>query len=191
MRRLIFVVVLWCPPLTLAAEHHEVDWAKVATETIDHFTALLRIDTSNPPGNETEAAAYIRRVLEKDGIPSTLYALEPERANLVARIRGNGSKRPLLVMGHTDVVGVQREHWSVDPFAGVRKDGFVWGRGAIDDKDNVAAGLMLMLLLKRMNLVLDRDVIFLAEAGEEATPRVGIDYMVDEHWEEIDAEYCL
>ena len=191
MHKLVLVAVLSCLPLRLAAEHHAVDWAKVATETIDHFTALLSIDTSNPPGNETEAAMYIQRVLAKEEIPSRLYALEPDRANLVARIPGNGSQKPLLVMGHTDVVGVQRERWSVDPFAGVRKDGFVWGRGAVDDKDNVAAGLMVMLLLKRMNVALDRDVIFLAEAGEEATPRVGIDYMVDKHWEEIDAEYCL
>ncbi len=191
MRKLVFVAVLSCLPLPLTAEHHEVDWEKVAAETINHFTALLKIDTSNPPGNETEAAKYVERVLEKEDIPSKLYALEPDRANLVARIRGNGSKKPLLVMGHTDVVGVQRERWSVDPFGGVRKHGFVWGRGAIDDKDNVAAGLMLMLLLKRMNIALDRDVIFLAEAGEEATPRVGIDYMVDQHWDEIDAEYCL
>ena len=191
MRKLVFVAALSCLPLPLAAEHHEVDWAKVATETINHFTALLRIDTSNPPGNETEAAKYIERVLKKEGIPSKLYALEPDRANLVARIRGNGSKKPLLVMGHTDVVGVQRERWSVDPFGGVRKDGFIWGRGAVDDKDNVAAGLMLMLLLKRMNVALDRDVIFLAEAGEEATSEVGIDYMVDKHWDEIEAKYCL
>ena len=191
MPKLLLVAVLSCLPLPLAAEHPEVDWEKVATETINHFTALLRIDTSNPPGNETKAASYIQQVLEKEDIPSRLFALEPDRANLVARIRGNGSKKPLLVMGHTDVVGVQRERWSVDPFGGVRKDGFIWGRGAIDDKDNVAAGLMLMLLLKRMNVALDRDVIFLAEAGEEATPRVGIDYMVDKHWDEIDAEYCL
>ena len=92
-------------------------------------------------------------------------------------------------MGHTDVVGVQREKWSVDPFAATRKDGFIYGARRQDDKDNVAAGLMLMLLLKRMNVKLDRDVIFLAEAGRGRDHRVGIDFMVDQHWSEIDAEY--
>jgi acetylornithine deacetylase/succinyl-diaminopimelate desuccinylase-like protein len=94
-------------------------------------------------------------------------------------------------MGHTDVVGAQRESWSVDPFAAVKRDGYVYGRGSLDDKDNVTAGLMLMLLLKRSGVELDRDVIFLAEAGEEGTPQFGIDYMIDEHWDRIEAEYCL
>jgi acetylornithine deacetylase/succinyl-diaminopimelate desuccinylase-like protein len=120
-----------------------------------------------------------------------LLALEPDRANLVARLKGNGSKRPLLVMGHTDVVGVQKEKWSFDPFTPTRKDGFIYARGAVDDKDNATAGLMLMILLKRMNVKLDRDVIFLAEAGEEGTTSVGIDFLVDKHWSEIEAEYAL
>jgi len=94
-------------------------------------------------------------------------------------------------MGHTDVVGVQADKWTVDPFAGVRKDGYVYGRGSLDDKDNVAAGLMVMALLKRYAVELDRDVIFLAESGEEGTPHVGINYMVEHHWDAIDAEYCL
>jgi acetylornithine deacetylase/succinyl-diaminopimelate desuccinylase-like protein len=94
-------------------------------------------------------------------------------------------------MGHTDVVGVQRDKWSVDPFAAIRKDGFIYGRGATDDKDNVTAGLMLMLLLKRTRVKLDRDIIFLAESGEEGSMRVGIEYMVSRYWNEIDAEFAL
>jgi acetylornithine deacetylase/succinyl-diaminopimelate desuccinylase-like protein len=94
-------------------------------------------------------------------------------------------------MGHTDVVGVQRERWSFDPFAALRKSGFIYARGANDDKDHVVAGMMVMLLLQRMHVKLDRDVIFLAEAGEEGTTRVGIDYMVSQHWPEIEAEYAL
>jgi acetylornithine deacetylase/succinyl-diaminopimelate desuccinylase-like protein len=168
-----------------------VDWAKVHAQALQHYMALLRIDTTNPPGNETQAAKYLHEVLLKEGIPSKLLALEPERANLVARIKGNGRKRPILVMGHTDVVGVQREKWSVDPFAAVRKDGYIYGRGATDDKDNVAAGLMLMLLLKRTGVKLSRDVIFLAEAAEESGTRVGIDFMVSRHWNEIEAEFAL
>jgi acetylornithine deacetylase/succinyl-diaminopimelate desuccinylase-like protein len=168
-----------------------VDWSANEVEAMAHFKALQRIDTSNPPGNESEAAAYLRGVLEREGIATELFALDPARANLVARIEGNGNARPILVMAHTDVVGAQPENWSVDPFAAVTRDGYVYGRGALDDKDNVTAGLMLMLILKRTGVALDRDIVFLAEAGEEGTTRWGIDYMVEEHWDRIDAEYCL
>ena len=188
----ILCVALSAVPLASdAQDRYPVDWPAVETESMEHFSALLRIDTSNPPGNETEAARYLQGVLEQAGIESELFALDPSRANLVARLRGNGSKRPILVMAHTDVVGVQRENWSVDPFGAVVRDGYVYGRGSLDDKDNVTAGLMLMLLLERAGVELDRDVIFLAEAGEEGTTRFGIDYMVENHWDEIAAEYCL
>ena len=128
---------------------YPVPWDQVERETLEHFQTIVRMDTSSPPGNETLVAEYLKQVLEREGIPARLLALDPKRANLVARIRGNGSKRPILVMGHTDVVGVQREKWSVDPFGAIRKDGYIWGRGTGDDKDNVTAGLMLLLLLKR------------------------------------------
>lgn len=172
-------------------DRYPVDWARVGPETIAHYSALLRLDTSNPPGNETRAAKYLQSVLEREGIPVKLFALEPSRANLVARLKGNGSKKPILIMGHTDTVGVQREKWTVDPFGAIRKNGFIYGRGAQDDKDNATAGLMLMLLLKRSGVALDRDVIYLAEAGEEGTTKVGIDFMVSRHWDEIAAEYAL
>jgi acetylornithine deacetylase/succinyl-diaminopimelate desuccinylase-like protein len=175
------------PAQTLA----QPDWASIEEETIRHFQALLRLDTSNPPGNETLAAEYLKEVLEREGIPVQLFALEPHRANLVARLTGNGSKRPLLLMGHTDVVTVFPERWTHPPFGAVRDGGYVYGRGTLDDKDNVVASLMVMLMLKRMGVSLDRDVIFLAEAGEESTTRVGIDFMVEQHWPAIEAEYCL
>jgi acetylornithine deacetylase/succinyl-diaminopimelate desuccinylase-like protein len=172
-------------------ERYPVDWAKLEPEILDHFTALLRIDTTNPPGNETKAAQAVEAVLKREGIPVQLYALEPGRANLVARVKGNGSKRPILLLAHTDVVGVQRERWSVDPFAAVSKNGFIYARGANDDKDHVLAAMMVLLQLKRLHVKLDRDVILLAEAGEEGTTRVGIDYMVSQHWPEIEAEYAM
>ena len=174
-----------------ARESYPVDWSQLEPEILEYFTTLLKIDTSNPPGNETNAAQAIRAILERGGVSSQLFALEPARANLVARIKGNGSKRPILLMGHTDVVGAQRERWTVDPFAAISKNGFIFGRGAVDDKDHAVADLMTMLLLQRLHVKLNRDVIFLAEAGEEGTPRVGIDYMIREHWPEIDAEYAL
>ena len=168
-----------------------MDWDSVGEETINHLVDLIRINTSNPPGNETEAANYLKNALAEDGIDSQLYALDPERANLVARIKGNGSKRPILIMGHTDVVGVQADRWTEDPFGGARKDGYVYGRGTLDDKDNATAALMVMKLLKRYDVELDRDIIFLAESGEEGTPDVGINFMVEKHWDVIAAEYCL
>jgi len=191
LRQLIVVLSLAAGAVAARAAAAPPDWTKVAPELLEHYQALLRIDTSSPPGNETAAAKYLQSVLEREGISARLLALEPDRANLVARLKGNGSRRPLLIMGHTDVVGVQREKWTVDPFAALRKDGYIYGRGAQDDKDNLASCLMLMLLLKRMDVQLDRDVIFLAEAGEEGTTRVGIDYVVREHWSEIEAEYAL
>ncbi len=136
----MFCAVLSAVPLAGdAQDRYPVDWQAVAAESMEYFSDLLGTDTSNPPGNETEAARYLQRVLQQEGIEAELFALDPTRANLVARLRGNGSKRPILIMGHTDVVGVQRENWSVDPFGAVIQDGYVYGRGALDDKDNATA----------------------------------------------------
>ncbi len=182
--------------LALSAQAAEpvVDWEKLKAETLRHFQAIVRIDTSNPPGNETAVVNYLKSVLDREGIAYQIFAREPSRANLVARLKGNGRKKPLLILGHTDTVGVQREVWPVDPFGAVRKDGFIWGRGTTDNKDCVAAGLMLMLQLKRLGVALDRDVIYVAEASEESSTSSvndGIDYLVQEHWADIEAEYAL
>jgi acetylornithine deacetylase/succinyl-diaminopimelate desuccinylase-like protein len=170
---------------------HDPDWSRVEAETMGHFQALLRLDTSDPPGNEKPAADYLVRVLQDAGIAVQTLALEPHRPNVVARLKGSGARRPILIMGHTDVVNVDPARWRHPPFDATREGGYVYGRGAVDDKDNVVAGLMTILLLKRHGVALDRDVIFLAEAGEEGSTRVGIDFMVDRHFAEIDAEYCL
>jgi acetylornithine deacetylase/succinyl-diaminopimelate desuccinylase-like protein len=188
---LLVSTLLVLAPTVFAADNYLIDWDAIGEETLDHLSALIRIDTSNPPGNETQAANYLRDVLATEGIESEFYALDPERANLVAKIKGNGSKRPILIMGHTDVVGVQKDKWTFEPFSGERQDGWVYGRGSLDDKDNATATLMLLLMLKRYDVALDRDIIFLAESGEEGTPQVGINYMVEHHWDVIAAEYCL
>ena len=173
------------------AQGPAIDWKQQEPEILRLYRSLVQIDSSNPPGNETAVVEYLKKVLEAEGIPTQTFALEPSRANLVARLKGNGSKRPILIFAHTDVVGVQREKWPVDPFGAVLKDGYLWGRGTADDKDKLAANLMVMLLLKRSGAALDRDVIFLAEPGEEGTPRVGINFMVDQHFPEIEAEFAL
>jgi acetylornithine deacetylase/succinyl-diaminopimelate desuccinylase-like protein len=190
--RIISVLLILSVSLPANAQQsYIIDWDAVGEEAVQHLVDLVRIDTTNPPGNETLVVEYLEGVLADEGIPSQRYALEADRANLVARQRGNGSKRPLLLMGHTDVVGVQRDKWFSDPFSGEREDGFVYGRGTLDDKDNLAAALMVIKLLGRYGVELDRDVIFLAEAGEEGTPEVGINFMVDKHFDVIDAEYAL
>lgn len=186
MKRVWILLLAVCPVWAQSS----VDWSQQKTEILKHYRDLIRIDTR--AGNETKAVDYIRQVLEADGIPSQTFALNPARANLVARLKGNGSKRPLLILAHTDVVGVQPEKWPVDPFSAAIKDGYVWGRGSLDDKPILAANLMVMLLLKRNHVALDRDVIFLAESGEEAdTTGVGINFMVNRHYDQIDAEYSL
>jgi acetylornithine deacetylase/succinyl-diaminopimelate desuccinylase-like protein len=167
------------------------DWPKVEEETMRHYQAVLRLDTRNPPGNEHLVVDYLKQVLDKEGIPSEVFASDPARSNIVARLKGNGSKRPLLIIGHSDVVTVDEAKWKFPPFSATRDGGYVYGRGTVDDKDNLTASLMTMLLLKRLNVPLDRDVIFLSEAGEEGSTGVGIGYMVKEHYPAIDAEYCL
>jgi acetylornithine deacetylase/succinyl-diaminopimelate desuccinylase-like protein len=166
------------------------NWDALRAEVLQHYRSLVQLDTTS--GHETRAVEYLKKVLEGEGIPTQTFALNPARANLVARLKGTGSKRPLLILAHTDVVGVAREKWPVDPFGAVLKDGYVWGRGSKDDKPVLTANLIAMLMLKRLGVQLDRDVIFLAESGEEADLEgVGINYMVREHFAEIDAEFAM
>ncbi len=195
MRRFIIATALLASALLIVraqGQGPQPGWAKVEPEILQHFQALVKMDTSDPPGNEKPAVDYIRQVLEKEGIPVQTFALEPHRGNVVARLKGNGKKRPILIMGHTDTVNIDPKKW-IDhgPFSADRAGGFIYGRGTVDDKDNATAGLMVMLMLKRLNVPLDRDVIFLAESGEEGTTRVGIGYMVQQHFDAIDAEYCF
>jgi len=160
-------------------------------ETLEHFQALVRMDTTDPPGREVEAAEYLAKVLREAGVDTEIVALEPHRPNVIARIPGNDSRKPLLLMAHTDTVNIDPAKWSFPPFSAARDGGYIYGRGTVDDKDNVVAALMTMLALKRAGTPLDRDVIFLAESGEEGTTRVGIQYVVENHFDKIDAEYCL
>ena len=166
------------------------DWQRLRPEILERYRDLVKIDTT--AGRETLAVDYLKKTLEAEGIATQTFVLDPKRANLVARLRGNATKRPLLILAHTDVVGVQREKWPVDPFGAVMKDGYIWGRGSKDDKPVLVANLITMLILKRSGVALDRDVIFLAESGEEADlTGVGINYMVREHFADIDAEFAM
>jgi acetylornithine deacetylase/succinyl-diaminopimelate desuccinylase-like protein len=151
---------------------------------------LVRIDTSNPPGNETRAAAYLKRVADEQGIPSELLGTSPARLNFVARLPGEGKARPLLLMAHTDVVPAVASQWSVAPFSGDLRGGFLWGRGAIDDKSLLAAELAVLVELKSSGRKPTRDVILLAEADEEDGSS-GIQWLIRNAWPKIDAEFAL
>ena len=185
MYRLLFAV-------SLCAAAQTPDWPKINAETLRHYTSVVQIDSTDPPGNETKVVDYVKTVLDAEGIPYIISAKEPARANLIARLKGNGSKKPLLIMGHTDTVKVDPAKWGkFGPFSAARDGGFIYGRGTLDDKDNLTASLMTMILLKRMKVPLDRDVIFVAEAGEEAAANMGIGHLVEANWSDIEAEICL
>jgi acetylornithine deacetylase/succinyl-diaminopimelate desuccinylase-like protein len=175
-------------PITSSA----IDWETSGQEVVTHLRKLLQCDTRNPPGNETRAAAYLQVVLQQEGIASEIIGPGPDRGTLVARLQGDGSAPPLLLMSHTDVVAVEPEKWTHDPFAAdVSEDGFIYGRGALDMKNMVAMELMTLLLLKRSGVPLKRDVIFMAAADEEVGGHQGAGWVVQHRPELIQAEYAL
>src|SRR3954465_8021753 len=135
----LLFAVAWCPALAQSP-----DWSKLDAEIMRHFQALVQIDSTDPPGNETKVVDYVRKVLEAEGIPVTIAAKDPARANLIARLKGNGSKRPLLIMGHSDTVRVDASKWTFPPFSATRQGGYVYGRGTLDDKSDVMADMMTM-----------------------------------------------
>lgn len=171
------------------------DWASVEAETLAQLQALIRFDTTNPPGNELPLAEYIARVLEAEGIQTRLLVPAPNRAAVVARLPGNGSKRPVMLLAHMDVVAVEPDKWSSDPFGGAVRDGYLYGRGAIDDKGMLAANLITILLIKRnvidAGIELDRDVVFVATPDEESGGAVGIRWLVANHRDLLDAEFAV
>lgn len=173
----------------------EPDWNAVRQETLAHLQAMIRMNTVNPPGQELQVARYLAAALQAEGIETQLFEPAPGRGSVVARLKGNGSRQPVLVMGHMDVVGVEAEHWTVDPFGGVVKDGYLYGRGAIDDKGMLAANLQTMLLLKRLVVdkggTLSRDVIFVANSDEEQSGTWGMGWLIKNHPELIRAEFAL
>ena len=150
--RITLLVAALASTSLLAQNQRQPDWAKLDEETMRHFQAILKIDSTDPPGREAGVVDYVKQVLEKDGIPVQVFAKEAHRPNLVARIKGTGKQRPLLIMGHSDTVNVDPKKWTHPPFGAVRDGGYVYGRGTVDDKDNVVSSLMVMLMLKRLNV---------------------------------------
>jgi acetylornithine deacetylase/succinyl-diaminopimelate desuccinylase-like protein len=174
--------------INFSAAAQQIEWPKVNDEAMRNYQSLVQIDSTT---SEAGVANFVKKVLEAEGIQVTLVGKDPARPNVIARIKGNGSKRPFLIMGHSDTVKVDPAKWTFPPFSATRNGGYVYGRGTLDDKSNLFAALMTMVLLKRTNAKLDRDVIFVSEAGEEGSSAVGIGYLVSDHFSEIDAEGCL
>ncbi len=168
-----------------------IDWNAAGQEAVAWLQTLIRFDTTNPPGNELPLVRHVAEALTAEGIVSRALASEPERGNLVARLEGDGSERPLLLLSHLDVVPAEPAKWTHPPFAGKVAEGHVWGRGAVDSKLTTAVDLQVLLLCKRLGLPLKRDLVLVAAADEEMGAVCGVQWLVEHHPEVFDAEYGI
>jgi acetylornithine deacetylase/succinyl-diaminopimelate desuccinylase-like protein len=175
----------------MAPDSPAIDWDEAAAEATALLSEFIAVDTSNPPGNEEAACAFLAAVLTREGLAYDLYEAGPGRVSLVSRLHGDGSGGPLILLNHTDVVPVEREFWSVEPFGGEVREGYVWGRGALDMKGMGIFELMAVLLLQRLGLPLKRDVVFFAMADEEAGGEYGIDWFTRNHPDLLKGDVCL
>ena len=181
MRILIALLITAC--MALAQD-------TLQSRVVEYLTAMIRQDTSNPPGKETRTATFLKQTADRLGIPAELLGPDPNRLNFIARLKGSGANRPLLLIAHSDVVPADRSQWTVDPFAALNKNGVLYGRGAVDDKSLLAAELAVLAEIKKRNIKLNRDIILLSEADEEAGSS-GIIWLIKNAFAKIDAEYAL
>lgn len=190
MKRLILLLMLCCwLPGALPAQ--EIDWGRYQEETVRRLVEYLQVNTANPPGNEMKAARFFQEWFEAEGIPVEIYEVAPGRANLVARLKGSGSKRPLILANHADVVNADPAGWSVDPYSGAIVDGKVYGRGALDMKGLGLLQAMVFVILHREKVSLERDVVFLMTADEEVSFG-GAEWLVENKPELLrEAEFIL
>ena len=180
---LVLAAALLAAPDAFAAEQ--------TNDTANLLAEIIRVDTSNPPGNEAQLAAFLKTKFEPLGLEIDIIPTPaPAKAHFIARLKGDGSKKPILLAAHADVVGVEREKWSLDPFAGVVKDGYVYGRGALDFKGGLAVFAQAVMKLAKNHVPLARDVILLSEADEEG----GIydtTWLAKDHFDKIECEFAL
>lgn len=172
----------------------EPDWQRIDAEALARLQTYIRIQTINPPANVRKAAEFFEAELKKVGLEPKLYAADEQagKINLVVRIPGRDrSKKPLLLLNHFDTVPVDAKMWDIDPFGGELKDGAIWGRGALDMKGIGTQHLTTMIELKRNGITPSRDIIMLTTADEEAGGPFGIQWMIANHWADIEAEYVL
>ncbi len=178
---LLFLAVVLIPLPGFAAK----------AETLKILQDLIRIDTTNPPGNEIEAVRYVHDLLAQEGLPSEIIESEPGRGNLIARLKGDGSKPAMVLLGHLDVVPAEPKEWDVPPFSAEVKDGFIWGRGSLDMKSLDAMEIAAFLKFHREKTPLAGDVILVLTADEEAGGHQGAEFLVQNHWDKIEAKYLL
>lgn len=169
----------------------QIDWNKVDSEALDYFRTYLRFDTTNPPSNTAAAMAYLKTILDKEGIATETFESKPGMVTLVARLPGRASAKPLMLMSHADVVPAVRANWAHPPFGADLTDGYVWARGAIDNKAHGIMALMTMLALKRNHVPLRRGVEMMVNPDEEAGGENGADWMVKNHWDAIEPAFAF
>ena len=178
----------------LGAQAKPVDWDALAREAQSTLSDYLRVNTTNPPGNEILAARFLKGILEREGIEAQILdtaELGPNRANLYARLRGNGTKKAIALVHHMDVVPATPASWSVDPFSGAVKDGYIWGRGAIDMKGAGIAQLMALIAIKRSGVALTRDIVYIGNSDEELTSTGGLVFVARHPDLLKDVEYLM
>ena len=168
-----------------------MNWDQLLNEATRYLQEYIRIQTVNPPGAETAGAEFFREIFEAESIPCKLFEPSPGRGSLLASLKGNGSRRPILLLSHIDVVSAEKEHWNVDPFGGVIQDGYLYGRGALDDKSMGIVAMMVLLILRREKKDLKRDLLFFASADEETGGGWGVDWAMGHVPELREAEYAL
>jgi acetylornithine deacetylase/succinyl-diaminopimelate desuccinylase-like protein len=160
-------------------------------EAVELLSRYLKIDTTNPPGNEDRGVAFFAEILQKEGIAYETYQASPGRSSIRADIPGTGEKGAVILLNHIDVVPARSDEWSVDPFSGEVKDGFIYGRGALDMKGQGILELLAFLEFKRKGLTPCRDLIFLAVADEEAGGKNGVQFLLDNHADEFQADLVI
>ncbi len=183
-RSLSYLIVLlaWIAVISKSyAAEAKLDWTALEDEAVTLLSRYIQVDTTNPPGDELKAAQFLKAILERDGIEARVIESAPGRANIYARLKGNGAKKAIVLMHHMDVVPAEAKQWKEPPFSGAIKDGVIWGRGAIDNKGGGVMGLMTLLALKRQNVQLKGDVIFLGTADEEAGGVLGAGFLLEKH----------
>ena len=168
-----------------------MDWDQLLKEATHYLQEYLRIDTVNPPGNEVEGARFFKNIFDAESIPCQVFEPSPGRGSLLATLKGTSKKRPILLLNHIDVVPVEKERWTVDPFEGIVQNGYLYGRGALDDKSMGIIEMMTLLILQRKKVPLERDVLFFAAADEETGGKWGIQWAMENVSSLRRSEYAL
>src|SRR5579864_6122144 len=195
LKKIVFAILvsvfLGAASIARADSSNDIDWNKLDAEALGYFQSYLRFDTSNPPDHTADAITYLKSVLDKEGIEAQVFVSKPGMANLVARLPGPEGVKPLLLMSHADVVPVVAKDWTHPPFSADLADGFVWGRGAIDNKAHGIMALMTMLTLKRNATALKRGVEMMVNCDEEAGGDDGANWMEANHWDAFDPAFAF